>query len=586
MTTAPAIADTSETVIDSLLSRCRVFEQRKDFAAVRREALHFLAGNRSDVAALALLGRTELRLGRAGRALAPLKRCVKQSGNFIFRLLYAHCLKRLGHADEAAEELASAGRSMPVSGAAFFAAGVTFEGVGEIDLAIRFYRQSLLLAPGVPCVSHRLGRHLLDKGKPEEALELINTAIAGKADEAYYHLDQGVALELTGRLEESLAAVDNAIAVAPDNPEALHNRSHLLLLLNRSGAAITAADRALEVRPDYPATLFTRATALLKVGRWEEGWREYEWRWRSCQTPRTDIRCPPWEGGDLRGRHILLHAEQGLGDSLQFVRFATLVARLGARVSLHVPEPLVRLFRRVQGVSDVFSTLSSDAVFDCHCPLASLPMMFGITPETVPAAPYLSVAPEMAAKQGDPVRRLAENGDGNPRDLIVGLVWSGAPRKNKVRSYALDERRSLKLADLEPLFSVSGIRFVSFQLDEAAQQRVETGFPLTDVTQGITDFADTAARLTGTDLLITVDTSIAHLAAGMGWPVWMLSRFDGCWRWLEGRSDTPWYPTMRIIRQEAPGDWAGAVGAARRMLAGEVQQRQFYREKALSENLT
>ncbi|NHO31472.1 tetratricopeptide repeat protein [Acetobacter fallax] len=573
MTIRSATAEVSDTLLDTMLARCRVFEQRRDFEAVRRDTLRFLGRHPRDMAALALLGRAELRLGRPARALAPLGRCFRQSGNFVFRLLYAHCLRKLGCQAEATAELEQTSRMMPASGFAFFTAGVAFEGIGETDRAVRFYRQSLELAPDVPCVSHRLGRLLLDQGEPEAALDLIARAIAARPEEAYYHLDHGVALELTGRLEESLQAVEKALALKPQDEEALHNRSHLLSLLNQSDAAIIAADRALEVRPAYPKTLFTRATALLKAGRWDEGWREYEWRWRSCQTPRMDLCAPLWLGEDLRGRSILLHAEQGFGDSLQFIRFATSVSRCGARVTVQVPEPLVRLFRRVEGIADVCSTLPSGCHFDFHSPLGSLPLRFGIMPDTVPGAPYLSVPPGEAVRQGDMVRRLVENGGADARDFVVGLVWSGAPRRHKARSHALDRRRSVKLAELAPLFSVQGTRFVSFQMDEAATQRAESGFPLTDVTGGIGDFADTAARLSGVDLLITVDTSIAHLGGGLGLPVLMLSRFDSCWRWLEGRSDTPWYPSMRVIRQSAPGDWSGAVEEARSLLSRHMRDR-------------
>ncbi|NHN85239.1 tetratricopeptide repeat protein [Acetobacter musti] len=577
------VADTDEAALDAMLARCRVLEQRHDFMAIRCETLRFLARHPSEPAALALLARAEFRLGRPACALAPLRRCCRQSGHFVFRLLYAHCLKRLGQTEAATEELERTGRVMPATGSAFYTAGVAFEGIGEAARAVRFYRQSLELAPDVPCVSHRLGRLLLDEGEAETALGLLARAVAAKPDDARYHLDYGVALELTGRLEESLRAVGEAIALAPSSAEALHNRSHLLLLLNRSEEAVAAADHALAVRPAFPKTMFTRSTALLKAGRWEEGWREYEWRWRSCQTPRTDIRAPLWQGEDLRGRHILLHAEQGLGDSLQFVRFASAVGAMGGRVTLHVPSPLVRLFRRVEGVSEVFGTLPPDARFDFHCPLGSLPLRFGIGPETVPADPYLSVPPDEAERQARLVRGLAERGGAGPGDLVAGLVWSGAPRKDKARSYALDRRRSIRLEELAPLFSVSGVRFVSFQLDEAAGQRAGSGLPLIDVTKGISDFADTAARLTGVDLLITVDTSIAHLAGGLGMPVWTLSRFDGCWRWLEGRSDTPWYPTMRIIRQERPGDWSGAVAGTRDLLVREVERRQAgVREQVVS----
>ncbi|GBQ20945.1 hypothetical protein AA0472_0295 [Acetobacter estunensis NRIC 0472] len=559
---------------DAVIARCRKLELVEDFVRMRREVLRYLAHTPDDAIALSLLARTHFRLGHPVRALAPLVRCCRHSEHFVFRLLYAHALSRVGCAEEALSQLENGARRMPETSLSFFTAGVAFEGIGETERAIRFYTRALELEPGEPSACHRLGRLLLATPQTQRALELLLRAAEGSPDNPNCHLDLSVGLELVGRFEEALSAVEKALTLEPDNLVALHNRSHLLILLNRSTGAVAAAEAALRVQPAYPKTEFTRAMALLKSRQWEKGWEAYESRWRYCQTPRADIPAPLWTGEDLHGRRILLHTEQGLGDSLQFIRFATSVAALGAHVFVEAPPQLRRLFQHVQGVAEVASFFPTTATFDYHCPLASLPYRLGVIPEQLPRGPYLSVPPSEAEAGKQFVRELAK-----PRaeDVVVGLVWSGNPRPHKVRSHAMDRRRSISLDDLAPLFGVASVRFVSFQMGEAARQLQTTSLPVVNGMAGVRDFEDTAARLMGVDLLICVDTSVAHLAGGLGLPVWMLSRFDGCWRWMEERDDTPWYPTLRIFRQSVPGEWSDVIDALR---AGLVKRVARQPEKA------
>lgn len=552
-----------------LVALCGLLERQKDFLRIRREALGFLARFPDDAAVLALLGRAELRLRRPGCAVAPLRRCFRLTGSFVFRLLLSHALHESGAAAEARAELEATERLMPFSGLAFFMAGAAFDGIGDIPRALRFYEQSLKLSPDVACVNHRVGRIMLDYGDAERALELTGRALAAEPGVALYYLDYGVALELAGRFDAAYGAVEAALELDPGNVEARHNLAHLCLLLNRPEEALALTEQVLEMVPDYPPTRFTRGIALLKCGRWDEGWRDYEWRWRHCQVPRADLCAAPWQGEDLRGRTILLHAEQGLGDSLQFIRFARDVGALGAsRVVVEAPPALCRLFRRMEGISEVVSSLPAGAVFDYHCPLASLPLWLGVRPDTLRFRRYFSVPPAEARREGALIRAGA-----GPEDLVVGLVWSGDPRPHRTRASALDRRRSVRLEQFAPLFSVPGVRFESFQMGAPAAEREESGFPLADGTRGIADFADTAARLTGVDLLISVDTSIVHLAGGMGVPVWMLSRSDGCWRWLQDRADTPWYPSVRIFRQEVPGEWGPVMADLTEGLMARVARR-------------
>lgn len=556
----PALDDAPSTMspeLSACLAEARTFEKRGDMVGVRKAALTYLARCPREPAILALLGRAELLLGHPARALAPLTRSARLTNHFIFYLLQADCLRKLGRFSEQKEVLEKTSLWMPQTGTAYFMAGIAFEGIRETERAIRFYRQALTTLPNEAPVQHRLGRALVEKGETIGALHYLEQALALRPNEPTYLVDLSVALEHAGRLEEALATVEKALILQPDNPEAIHNRGHLLFNLNRSAEALAVFNDALATGRDCSKTLFSRGVTLLKLGQFEEGWVGYETRWGTSQTLPTNLPAPLWQGEPLEGCHILLHAEQGLGDSLQFIRFAPQLAERGAVVTVLAPPPLQRLFTTVAGVKHSVTDLSAEAHFDYHCPVASLPHRLGVTEANIPSAPYFSVPPEEASRQGSAIRRLMWSGK-RPAQRVIGLVWSGAPRPAQVEAHAIDQRRSMPLSDLAPLFDLPDTVFVSFQLN-GAQQITEAGLPIHDGTHGIRDFADTAARLLGIDLLVCVDTSIAHLAGGLGLPVWMMSRFDGCWRWLEHRSDTPWYPTMKIYRQPKPGDWAGLV---------------------------
>ena len=248
----------------------------------------------------------------------------------------------------------------------------------------------------------------------------------------------------------------------------------------------------------------------------------------------------------MDGRTILLHAEQGLGDSLQMARYAPLVAGRGGRVILEVQAPLVRLLRGLPGVAQIVAAGEALPAFDLHCPLFSLPLAFGTRLEAVPAAPYLRADPVLV----DAWRQRMVAGEG----LRVGLVWAGAARIGP----DVNQERSIAPAQLAPLAEVPGLCFYSLQMHEGGAAAIPTvpGLTIHDLTADITDFADTAALVAQLDLVISVDTSTAHLAAGMGKPVWLLSRYNGCWRWLAERSDSPWYPSLTVFRQRQPSDWA------------------------------
>ncbi len=515
-----------------------------------------------DPQVLGMLGRVAIFQQRPAEGLAPLQRAVATDPASDARIWLSLCLDQLGRPGEALREIEAAAEHMPQTAPTQFALGMVFERFHQHERAAHCYRACLRSEPDHPDAHHRYGRVMHESGRFDLAVAAYGEALRRCATNGGYHTDLSSALSNLGRFDQALAAAEAATRLTPDSADAHNNAGHALLNLNRSREAITSYDRAVALRDGYARARFGRALAYLKSGDFARGWQDYEWRWRDCQAPRDDLGVPAWQGEDIAGQTILLHAEQGLGDTLQFVRFAPQVAARGARVVLEVPRPLLRLLRRVDGVSAVIPRDGVRPPIDRHCPMASLPLACGVRLDTIPAAPYLR-GPAGACRP--------DGVAGQTPGMVVGLVWAGDPRVAELHSNLVDRRRSTTLDSLSPLFEVAGIRFVSFQFGAARGQMAGTAFPVADAMDGVTDFADTAARMAGIDLLISVDTSMVHLAGGLGVPVWMLSRFDGCWRWLEGRDDSRWYPTMRIFRQTAPGDWPGVVAqvatALRRLAA-------------------
>jgi hypothetical protein len=312
------------------------------------------------------------------------------------------------------------------------------------------------------------------------------------------------------------------------------------------------------------------------MGRFETGWREYEWRWarRRIRAGQREFAQPLWLGDfPLDGKTILLHAEQGLGDTLQFCRYAVLVQQLGAKVVLEVPRALLRLLSTLAGVDQLIEAGQPLPPFDCHCPLMSLPLAFRTDEASMPAAaPYLFADAASANRWRERIAAdIGANADvgSGKKPLTVGLVWAGENRAQVAELRKIDARRSLAFERIAPLLDVPKVRFFSVQKGIAAQQlaghaRRERVVDHTDL---LDDFADTAALVANLDLLISVDTSTAHLAGALGKPVWILNRFDTCWRWMLERTDTPWYPSARLFRQPALGDWGSVIDAVRDALA-------------------
>jgi tetratricopeptide (TPR) repeat protein len=376
---------------------------------------------------------------------------------------------------------------------------------------------------------------------------------------------QGILLHNEGRYPEAIQIFTRAEALG--SRPAASNRGNSLLDMGRMKEALHAHEQAVEQDPTHPGALYNLALTQLRLGDWEHGWPNYEARWRFREvhrSPRT-FRQPRWQGELLHGERVLLHAEQGLGDSIQFCRYAALVAERGGMPILQVQKPVERL---MCSLSTVRASAAETAVlgdplpeFDLECPLLSLPAIFETTPETVPwQGAYLGADPDLTRERCLHVPDLAPTG----MPLRVGIAWAGNPR------YKADRQRSMPLDTLLPVLRTPGITWVSLQKGTAAAQI--SGLPsdvsVWDGSSEDSDLADTAALVATLDLVITTDTCIAHLAGAMGKPVWIMLPHLGDWRWMQDRETTPWYPTASLFRQREPADWTGVLNRVISKLSG------------------
>jgi tetratricopeptide (TPR) repeat protein len=414
--------------------------------------------------------------------------------------------------------------------------------------ALADYDLAIAVRPEFAEAHGNRGNALREIGRHREALEAFDRALALKPDYDEAYNNRGNALIELNRPAEALADYDRAIAISPENTYAWVNRGSALGYLDRTEEAIASFERAIELDPQLVEAHWNKALIFLSTGDFARGWAGYERRWqRDGETIPREFVQPQWRGEDLTGRTILLHAEQGFGDSIQFIRYLSMVAARGGKIVLELPDSLVPLIDSVDAVISICRRGDALPHFDVHCPLLSLPLAFGTTLETVPAPlPYLRPPAERVQ---DWRARLA--GIRKPR---VGLVWSGKP------THKNDHNRSIALSRLEPLLSVPGIEFVSLQREyRDSDGPAIARLPLMRLDDALRDFADTAAVIAELDLVISVDTAVAHLAGAMGRPLWLLLSHIQDWRWLRARSDSPWYPTARLFRQPSDGNWDDVI---------------------------
>ena len=389
------------------------------------------------------------------------------------------------------------------------------------------------------------------------AWQWLRWALAREPEHAEAVNMHGILLHQEGRFEEAIQIFEQAEVLG--HCAAASNRGNSLMDLGRAEEALRAHELAVERDPASPGARYNLSLTRLRLGDWRRGWPGYEARWRFREVHRRPrvFPQPRWQGEPLNGRRILLHAEQGLGDTIQFCRYVSMVEARGGVVLLQVQEPALRLMQSLAavraGLAEAALLGSKLAEFDVECPLLSLPAVFGTTVETVPwPGAYLGADPELAAAKLLQFPRQLDSPCAQPR---VGVAWAGNPR------YKADAQRSVKLATLLPLLRTPGIQWISLQKGPAAEQIVElpSDVQLCDASSRDRDLAETAALISTLDLVITTDTCIAHLAGAIGKPVWILLPHLSDWRWMQRTDATPWYPTARLFRQSAPGDWAGVM---------------------------
>jgi len=460
---------------------------------------------------------------------------------------------------EAALSLIQAALKIDLSRAEGFASlGLVFHSLAQHERALASYQEGLRIAPGDAELLNRCGVAFLELGRADDALASFDLALAAEPE----HLDalgnRGNALLKLNRVAEALAAYDRALTFAPANAALLANRAVALRRLDRPQEAVMSARKALRSRPGFAQARFVEAMARLTLGDFGAGWRGYEARALVGDVARKDrgFGAPLWLGEQsLAGKTILLHAEQGFGDTIQFVRYAPLIAKRGARIVLEVQRELTRLLSCLPGIATLVARNAALPHFDFHCPLLSLPLACATELATIPAEiPYIAPA------EADVALWRARLPARQPR---IGLAWSGT------RTHDNDLNRSMRLQMLAPLLELTGVSFVSLQHEVRQEDAafLESRAQVVQIATSFRDFADTAAVLASLDAVVSVDTAVAHLAGAMSKPLFLLLPFAADFRWLRERCDSPWYPTARLYRQPAFGDWASAVDELRQDLA-------------------
>lgn len=423
----------------------------------------------------------------------------------------------------------------------------------DFTRALDCYDQAIALDPAHAEAHYQRGNALRHLGLLDAARDSYTQAIRYKPDYAHAFCNRGAVQQALGQTDDALADYDQAIALDPQDALAHYNRALVLQAGSRWDEVVPSYDRAIAINPGYADAQYNRALALLFQGDFASGWRAYEWRWKSAQrlgigTPRN-FPQPLWLGeGSLEGKRLLLHAEAGLGDTLQFCRYAPVCAVRGAIVILEVQPPLRELLANLEGVAEVIATGEPLPPFDWHCPLMSLPLAFRTTLATIPSsAKYLQV---------DPVRLAAWRATLGPRHRPrVGLVWSGNPDN------PIDARRSIPLADwLAHLPRDFEYFSLQKQLRDTDRDVLTECSFIVSFDEVLMDFSNTAALCECLDVIVTVDTSIAHLCGALGLRTWVLLPHAPDWRWLRDHEDTPWYSSLKLYRQRTAGDWDDVLG--------------------------
>jgi Flp pilus assembly protein TadD len=539
--------------------------------------------NPADALALHGLGATELQLGRISAAEALIRRAISLDPNVAaFHANLGLTLMAQNRPNEAVEAFRSAIRLEPNVAETHNELGVALHAAGQSEAASAAYRTALALRPDYSDALNNLGVLLQRQDRIDESIENLCRSVQLDPNNATAHNNLGNSLRKSGRLDEAIASYQSASRLRPNDPrphnnlgnvfkargdldqavhcyqqaialadnsfEPFNNLGAIFAEMRRTDQALECFREAIQRDPNNAEVHWNLAFQLLAAGQFAEGWEEFEWRLKyQALALGRDFAAPRWNGQDLAGKTLLLHTEGGFGDAIQFIRYVPLLAGRAAKLVLESQPELVRLFSTVLGIHGIVPRGLALSEFDFHLSLLSLPRLFKTDLSNIPAAvPYLSASP---ADQSHWAARLTGHGR-----LKVGLAWAGSPRRISAGEY-----RTRNLDVFSPLAKSANVEFFSLQKGPESNQPRPPGLHLTDFTADIRDFADMATLIQHLDLVISVDTSVAHLAGALAKPVWVLIPFDADFRWLLDRPDSPWYPTMRLFRQPTMNDWQTPV---------------------------
>jgi tetratricopeptide (TPR) repeat protein len=560
--------------IQEILIAAAELHRRRDLADAERAYRQVLQLDAGNVDAHHLLGVLLFETGRTDEALPEFDRALKINPNFAnAHYNLGRALAELGRFNESIVAYRRAIEHQPDFTHAHYNLGNLFTQLRRQDEAIQCFRRAIASDPNYPKAYTNLGHLLLKREDPEAtacfekaaALEpnsitgLLNLskALRQKGDlvSAEKSIDRALTLDAEcagafselgmirreqAKLDDALTMLHKANRLQPNDSEILSNLALVYMALEQFEETIAMFKRAIEINPDFSEARLNLGITYLLTGDLDRGWPQYDYRYRSKLEP---TQRPRWDGGTLSGKTILLYPEQGMGDSIQFIRFGALLKERDARVLFGCPESLLRLFKTCPGIDLVLPDRSPLPPFDCHARLLSLPGLLGINLSNIPATvPYLFPPNELVEAWGARLAHL----DG----FKVGIAWQGNPKHKG------DRQRSVKLAQFEPLSRIDGVRLVSLQQGFGVEQIAQAGGNVQIYDPGpLGDFLESAAVIRNLDLVITVDSAIAHLAGALGVATWVALPRAPDWRWMLGREDSPWYPSMRLFRQERAGEW-------------------------------
>jgi tetratricopeptide (TPR) repeat protein len=555
MAMSPLSAGTACPGLEARLKLAAFHCERRDYAGAAGLCHELLRSSPNDATALLMLAEIAIRQAEPDRAVALATLATRsRPGDAVAHFTLGRAGHLTGDLASAAASYRQAIQLSPSFGLAYANLAMVLVDGQAYDAAVIACRQAICCQPQLAGAHFTLGRALLKLGQAQAAEPALRQAIELDADQADAFNALGKTLSLLGRPEEAIACHRRALVLEPGESRGWAGIGRARTLQGRLGDALAAYQTAALSAPEQAGGHFAVAVTRLALGEFEAGWAGYEWRRRlpvyndTCPDPSK----PEWQGEDLAGTTILLKAEQGFGDTLQFIRYVPLVAARGGRILLLVQPALTRLLARLPHVQQVLGYGDAVPEQDVHCPLMSLPHRFGTRLDTIPP-----MRPPLRPPPGE--QAGMESRLGHSRRWRIGLVWAGNPE------HLNDHDRSAPLAALAPLLALDGVQWISLQKDIPARDAATLAahpeiFQIGDV---LTDFAATAGAITALDLVVSVDTAVAHLCGAMGKPVWILLPFSPEWRWCGSHRRSAWYPTARLFRQPRPGDWTASAVAVR-----------------------